>query len=46
MTKGINESMHLVAKLTDPEIKQEPIRAGFGKGLVEAGRAHAKVVAL
>lgn len=38
--------MHLAPKLLSPEIEQEPIRSGFGRGLVEAGRRDPRVVAL
>ena len=39
-------SIHLNPKLYHPEVAQEPIRAGFGRGLVEAGKRDARVVAL
>jgi transketolase len=42
----IDPQQHLVGDLTSSEIKQEPIRAGFGRGLVEAGHADKNVVAL
>ena len=42
----IDPSQHLVPDLTSKEIKQEPIRAGFGRGLVEAGQRDTGVVAL
>jgi transketolase len=42
----IDPSQHLVPELTSKEIKQEPIRAGFGRGLVEAGKRDNHVVAL
>jgi transketolase len=42
----IDPSQHLVPDLTSKEIKQEPIRAGFGRGLVEAGQRDNGVVAL
>ncbi len=42
----IDPKMHLNPDLLSPEVKQEPIRAGFGRGLVEAGQANASVVAL
>lgn len=41
----INPQMHL-NDISDPEIKQSPIRAGFGQGLVEAGTKNARVVAI
>lgn len=37
--------MHLVADIRDNDIKQEPTRAGFGRGLVAAGRQNQNVVA-
>lgn len=37
--------MHLVRGIRDEDIKQEPTRAGFGRGLVEAGKQNATVVA-
>jgi transketolase len=37
--------MHLVANLRDPKIKNEPIRSGFGRGLVTAGEQDENVVA-
>jgi transketolase len=42
----IDPQQHLVPDLLSAEIKQEPIRAGFGRGLVEAGRRDKNVVAL
>ena len=38
--------MHLVSDITDPKIAQEPIRKGFGKGLVKSGGLYSNVVAL
>lgn len=38
--------MYLNPDLHKPEMKHEPIRAGFGRGLVEAGRHNKQVVAL
>lgn len=38
--------IYLNPQLFKPEMKHEPIRAGFGRGLVEAGRHNNKVVAL
>lgn len=38
--------IYLNPQLFKPEMKHEPIRAGFGRGLVEAGRHNSKVVAL
>lgn len=37
--------MHLVGNIGDKDIKSEPIRAGFGRGLEEAGRRDERVVA-
>lgn len=42
----IDPQQHLVRDLTSPEIKQEPIRAGFGRGLLEAGHRDKNIVAL
>lgn len=33
-------------KLFDDDVKQEPIRAGFGRGLLAAGKANDKIIAL
>jgi transketolase len=38
--------MHLTDNVLSPEVKQEPIRAGFGRGLLEAGRKDVNIVAL
>jgi len=38
--------VYLNPDLHKPEMKYEPIRAGFGRGLVEAGRHNKQVVAL
>lgn len=38
--------MNLNPQLHDKEVEQEPIRAGFGRGLVEAGQSDKQVVAL
>ena len=38
--------MNLNPKLYSLDVEQEPIRAGFGRGLVEAGRRDKQVVAL
>jgi transketolase len=38
--------IHLNPKLFDTDIEQAPIRSGFGEGLVEAGHADERVVAL
>jgi transketolase len=42
----IDSNMHLSSDLLSPEVKQEPIRAGFGRALVEVGHSNAQVVAL
>lgn len=41
-----NPAMHLVDTIGHKDIKVEPIRAGFGRGLEEAGRRDERVVAL
>lgn len=41
----INRDMAL-ADFTNPEVKQEPIRAGFGRGLTMAGERNGDIVAL
>jgi hypothetical protein len=46
MKTMINPQQHLVSDILSPEVKREPTRAGFGCGLVEAGRRDANVVAL
>src|SRR3954465_6944489 len=38
--------LHLIDDVRDEDIKQEPIRAGFGRGLVEAGRRDVNVVGI
>lgn len=42
----IRRDMHLSTKLFDKDVDQEPIRAGFGRGLLEAGKQDSQVVAL
>src|ERR1700733_4771270 len=42
----IDPQQHLAPDLTSPEVKQEPIRAGFGRGLLEAGHRDVNIVAL
>src|SRR5690348_5166578 len=37
--------MHLVADILSPKLAEEPIRKGFGRGLLEAGQVHDNVVA-
>lgn len=39
-------NMHLVDNIGHKDIKREPIRAGFGRGLEEAGRRDERVVAV
>ena len=39
-------TIHLNPKLFDTDVEQAPIRAGFGEGLVLAGRADERVVAM
>ena len=38
--------MKLISTIGDKEVKQEPIRAGFGRGLLAAGKADDRVVGL
>lgn len=40
-----NHTMHLVEHLTGKELKTEPIRKGFGRGLLQAGKDDVNVVA-
>lgn len=40
-----NPTLHLVKNLRAEDIKQEPTRAGFGRGLVVAGQQNSQVVA-
>jgi transketolase len=42
----IDPQQHLAPDLTSKEVKQEPIRSGFGRGLLEAGTRDKQVVAL
>jgi transketolase len=42
----MNSSMHLASDVLRKEVKQEPTRAGFGRGLVTAGERNPSVVAL
>lgn len=42
----IEPQQHLVPNLFSKEIKQEPIRVGFGRGLLEAGHVNKNIVAL
>lgn len=41
-----NTGMHLVHNMFEDEAASEPIRAGFGRGLLEAGRQNENVVGL
>ncbi|MHB8860373.1 MAG: transketolase family protein [Minisyncoccota bacterium] len=41
-----NVDAHLSEKIFSPDIEQVPTRDGFGKGVVEAGKADARVVVL
>lgn len=38
-------NIHLIDSMTSPDLTREPIRKGFGKGLLEAGRRNANVIA-
>lgn len=38
--------MHLIHNIGDDDVKLEPIRAGFGRGLLTAGRANEQIVGL
>lgn len=40
------KDMHLVADLRAKDIKQEPIRSGFGRGLLKAGQQNQQVVGI
>src|ERR1035437_6168832 len=42
----MSKSMMALGKYTDPEVAQEPIRFGFGRGLLTAGQRNKQVVAL
>ncbi len=42
----INPAMKLASDALDPEVAQEPIRSGFGRGLLAAGERNPDVVAL
>jgi transketolase len=42
----LNPTMHLAVNVLTKDVQQEPIRAGFGRGLVTAGKRNASVVAL
>src|SRR6185312_2039600 len=42
----INPAMKLAANVLGKDVKQEPIRSGFGRGLVKAGERNPAVVAL
>ena len=42
----LSKELYLNPKLYSKEVEQEPIRAGFGRGLLEAGKRDEQVVAL
>lgn len=42
----MSKDMHLVENLEDPHIEREPIRTGFGRGLLKAGQENEDIVAL
>ncbi len=42
----INANMHLAPDAFEDDVKKEPIRSGFGRGLLTAGEKHPEVVAL
>lgn len=42
----LNENLKLNNKLFDKDVEQNPIRKGFGQGLIAAGEANEKVVGL
>jgi transketolase len=42
----IEPSQHLAPDALRPDVHQEPIRAGFGRGLLEAGHKNKQIVAL
>jgi transketolase len=42
----INQNLKLNTEIFSPDVKQVPIRQGFGEGLVEAGKQNKQVVAL
>lgn len=42
----IDYSLHLNPDILKPDVKQEPIRAGFGRGLLEAAHRNKDIVAL
>lgn len=42
----MSDAMHLATNLRAKDIAQEPIRAGFGRGLLEAGKHNPAVVAV
>jgi transketolase len=48
MSKGarLNPAMKLAVNALGKDVQQEPIRAGFGRGLVKAGERNPRVVAL
>ena len=44
--KNLNEKMHLVKALSTDTVERVPTRDGYGKGLVQAGKADERVVVL
>lgn len=42
----LNSSLHLNEKMFDQDVQQEPIRKGYGQGLLAAGEADERIVAL
>ncbi|MEK7554103.1 MAG: transketolase family protein, partial [Patescibacteria group bacterium] len=42
----LNEDLKLSEKIFSPDIEKTPTRDGFGKGVVEAGKADSRVVVL
>lgn len=46
MKVGLNAKAHLAKNLTAKDIKMEPSRDGFGRGLLEAGKRNSNVVAI
>lgn len=42
----LNPTMHLATNALAKDVKQEPIRSGFGEGLLKAGQRNPSVVAL
>jgi len=42
----LNSTLHISENIFDKDVEKKPTRHGFGEGLVEAGRADERVVAL